>query len=217
MVRRIRFAALMALAVPAIGGAQISRAPRGGYQTEPGYWVGVSYGFLDGITLNDGQSNSTWQFAYSSQLRATLEKSLGSGVTAGVSAGFASPKLVYTGRAIGTVCGSCEASADVSQYLAFVRVGGGPGFHALFNLEGGVTEFSKFRDRTSGANLDPSSAAYDFTFGFGGGFAYGFSRNTDVYINEQMDLLLHHQGDTGAQSSSVPRMSVFRAGARVGF
>jgi hypothetical protein len=218
VIRRFAFAALIAAAAAPVG-AQIGRGRQAGYSTGPDYWVGLSYGYMDGLTLNDGHSNSTWEFRYASQLRATLEKTISNGISLGASAGFSNPQLSYVGRNVGDPCGpGCQADAQVTQYMAFVRSGGGPGFHGLFNLEAGATQFSKFRDRTTGISLAPSNSSYDFTFGFGGGFGYGISQNTDFYISEQMDIVLHPQGDvTGAQSTSAPRLSVFRAGARVGF
>ena len=218
MIRRIACAVLIAATAAPLG-AQISRGRQGGFAAGPEYWVGLSYGYVDGLTLNDGHSNSIWQFRYTSQLRATLEKTISGNVSVGASAGFSNPRLSYIGRSTGDPCGAtCQADAQVTQYMAFVRTGGGLGFHALGNLEAGVTEFSKFRDRTTGTSLAPTGSSYDFTFGLGGGFGYGISQNTDLYIGEQWDLVLHPQGDvTGAQSSSAPRVSTFRAGARVGF
>jgi hypothetical protein len=215
VIRRIAFAALVAASATPIG-AQISRGRPGAF-AGPDYWVGLSYGYMDGITLNDGHTNSTWAFRYASQIQATLEKAMSRGVTLGVSAGFSNPRLSYVGRTAGAPCGNatCLADAEVTQYMAFLRGGGGPGFHGLFNFEAGATQFSKFRDRTTG-NAIGSSNSYDFSFGLGGGFGYGFSQNTDVYISEQVDLVLHPQGDL-PDGSSAPRLSVFRLGARVGF
>lgn len=216
MIRCLSFAALVALAVPA--GAQIGRAPRGG-SPDPGYWVGLSYGYMDGLTLNDGHSNSTWRFNYTSQIRATFEKTMSRNLTIGASAGFSNPRLAYTGRAIGDPCGpGCEADAEVTQYLAFIRSGGGVGFHGLFNLEAGVTQFANFHGRTSGSDLSQVGTARDFTFGLGGGFGFGFSPTTEIYIAEQVDLVMHPQGDEpGTESTSAPRSSAFRLGARIGF
>lgn len=217
MIRRIAFAAFIAAAATPLG-AQISRG-RGGFVAAPNYWVGLSYGYVDGITLNDGHSNSTWAFQYASQLRATLEKTVGQGVTVGASAGFSNPRLDYVGRGLGDPCGGlgCQADADVTQYMAFLRSGGGIGFHGLFSFEAGVTQFSKFRDRTTGNDLTTANSSTDFTFGLGGGFGYGVSTNTDLYLGEQWDIVLHHQGDVDGGTTRAPRVAVFRVGARVGF
>lgn len=214
MIRRIAFAALIAAAATPLG-AQINRG-RGQISTGPGYWVGLSYGYMDGMTLNDGRSNATWAFSYSSQLRATIEKAITGGFTLGAAAGFSNPKLSYVGRSVGacsTDATTCQAQADVTQYTVFVRNDPGPGFHGLFSLEAGGTQFSKFRNRDTGTAIS-SSSSFDFTFGFGGGFGYGVSQNTELYISEQMDVVMHPQADG---STGVPKVSVFRAGARIGF
>ena len=122
--------------------------------TDPGYWVGLSIGYVDGITTTDEATGATWAFGYTSQFRATAEKTLSQGVTFGVAAGYASAPLTYRSATSfnGDCPGSCLANADITQYLAFVRGGGGPagtGFRGTFSGEGGVTQFSKFRDRTT--------------------------------------------------------------------
>jgi hypothetical protein len=207
---------LIGVAVPV--GAQIGpRLPRPGSGAEPSYWVGLSYGYMEGISLNDESSASTWQFAYSSQIMGTFEKTIQRGVTVGVSAGFSSANLTYSGTSLNNPCGlSCDATADITQYLAFVRGGGGLGFHGNYSLEAGMTQFSKFRARTTGNDLPPTGSKYDLTFGFGAGLGYGFSPTTDMYVAEQFDLVLHPQAP-GGESRSVPRVMTFRAGFRVGF
>ena len=104
----------------------------------------------------------------------------------------------------------CQADAQVNQYMVFFHSGGGQGFHALFNLEGGATQYSKFRDEDTGQPLAPTTAAYDMTFGFGGGFGYGLSRSSEVYVSEQLDLVLHHQGEVVGTQSSVPSTAMSR-------
>jgi hypothetical protein len=219
VIRRIAFVAVFVAGATGAG-AQISRGRPGAFSAGPSYWVGLSYGYMDGLTLNDGHSNSTWAFRYTSQLRATLEKSMSGGFSLGASAGFSNPKLSYVGRTVGDPCGpgtaACQADAQVTQYMAFIRSGGGLGFHGLFQLEAGATQFARFRDRSTGNTLGSSDAKYDFTFGFGGGFGYGISPNTDFYISDQLDIVLHPQGDI-PESSSAPRVTVFRVGARIGF
>ena len=209
-MRRIVLAVLACSALPLQ--AQIGRR----VSAEPGYWVGLSYGYVDGVTLTDETTSSTWRFRYTSQIRATFEKTLQRGITVGAAAGFSNGRLTYTGGSVSGVCiASCSADADVSQYTAFVRGGNGLGFHGFYNLEAGVTRFSNFRERDSGDQLQPMSATNDLTFGFGGGFGYGFSPTMSAYAGEQIDLVLHPQAD-GADGSA-PRLMTFRAGFRVGF
>lgn len=195
--------------------AQLGRRPV--RSSEPGYWVGLSYGYVEGLALTDRDTRGDWQFSYASQLRATLEKTVQPGVTVGAAAGFANANLSYRDDGLATSCAvSCRASADVTQYLAFIRRSGGPGFHSLVDLEAGVTRFSNFRERTSGDELPPTHVSNDFTFGLGFGFGYGFSPIASVYAIQQFDFVMHPQNDE-VTTSSAPRLFNLRAGFRVGF
>jgi len=208
----------LAIATAHASQAQIGRQ-RPTYQAEPGYWVGLSIGYLEGITTSDEATGAIWQFGYTSQLRATLEKTVSPGVTLGVIAGYATAPLTYQSAQISSVCpGSCLANADITQYMAFVRGGGrtGTGFRGTYNAEGGVTQFSKFRDRTTHSPLTAGSGSYDFTFGFGGGFAYGMNRMSELYIEQSYDFVFHKQSSSST-NQTVPRLLTFRGGFRIGF
>jgi hypothetical protein len=196
--------------------AQFPGLPRVGAGVDSPYWVGLSYGYVSGTTISDGASSTTWEFGYTSELRASFEKTIQPGVTIGASAGFATAPLTYISTAFSSACaGQCAANADITQYMAFVRAGGGLGFHVVYSLEAGATEFSKFRTRDGSASLAPDNAKYDFSFGLGAGFGYGFSRTAEAYAGEQWDLVFHPQGS--ATNTDAPRMFTFRAGLRIGF
>jgi hypothetical protein len=83
----------------------------------------------------------------------------------------------------------------------------------VYDLGGGVTEFSDFRVQSNDETL-PLENKYDFTFGLGGGLGFGISPTSDVYVTEMSDLVLHPSSGT---STTAPRMFTFRAGFRVGF
>jgi len=209
-IAALSLAALFLGAATAV--AQGPRIPRGG-TGEPGYWVGLSYGYLDGTSMNDGATNSHWAFGYSSHIRATFEKTIQRGVSAGVSAGFATAPMTYQGFTSACL-GGCSATADITQWLGYVHVGSGLGFHGVYNLEAGITQFGHFRDKATGTDL-ASGSSNDFTFGLGGGLGYGFAPNMDMYVGEQWDIILHSQGD--ATNTDAPRQLTFRVGFRVGF
>jgi hypothetical protein len=194
--------------------AQIRRQPQN-VNTDPDYWVGLSYGYIDGVTLSDDQTGAIWRFGYSTQIRATVEKTVARGTTVGLSAGFSNAPLTYNSGSFNGVCGECRADADINQYTVFLRSGGGNGFHGMYQLEGGVTQFTNFRESATQTRLDPVNGTYDATFGFGGGVAYGFSRTTDIYIGEMLDFVLHRQNS--AVEQQAPRVFTFRGGLRFGF
>lgn len=207
-------ALLVLAAVPAL--AQFPRS-RNNVYVGPEYWVGLSYGFVDATTIFDGNTNTEWRLGYAPQIRATFEKTLQRGITMGISAGYATQPLTYTSSTFNADCGtSCSAKADVTQYMAFIQGGGSSGFHIVYNIEGGVTQYSKFRlDSDEDIKLPPDKGGYDFSFGLGGGVGYGISPTADLYVMEVVDFVLHPQGSSS--SSSVPRLPEFRAGFKFGF
>jgi hypothetical protein len=217
MLRRMVCSMLVVLAP--VADAQLGRQ-RPTYPSDPGYWVGISIGYLEGLSTTDDATGAVWRFGYTSQLRATLEKTVSRGTTVGVSAGFATAPLTYqSGTLASNVCpGSCLARADVAQYLVFVRGGGagGTGFRGTYNAEGGVTQFSKFRERSSDVAITPPSDDYDLTFGIGGGFAYGMSRTSELYVEQSYDFVLHRQS-SASTNERVPRLLNIRGGFRLGF
>ena len=231
MQSRIAWRALLALAVaapfvsvPVRLDAQVTRRGGFGVPASPSYWVGLSYGYQNGTTIHDGETDGVWQFGYTSALRATLEKSIQPGFTMGVSASFSNAPLTYSARtgvdgssATSVSCAfECSATANITQYMAFVHGGAGTyGFHGIYDLEAGLTEFSNFRDKSDDTRLPPTDAKYDFSFGLGGGLGYYLSRDADLYVTEMFDWVLHSQGENS--STSAPRISTFRAGVRIGF
>jgi hypothetical protein len=220
MLGRIVCSVVAVGVVAASAQGQIGRAPRQA-NTGPSYWVGLSMGYVEGLSTTDDASGSTWRFGYTSQLRATFEKALGPTGTVGIAAGFSNPPLTYSGggASSGSCPLTCQATATVNQYVAFFTFGSpsrGVGFHGGFNIEGGVTQFSNFHEKTSNAALPPSSASNDMTFGFGTGFGYALSSISDIYVGEMMDFVLHPQS-SNTVNPSAPRILTFRAGFRIGF
>jgi len=206
-------------ATPAVVHAQIGRRPSP--PTDPGYWVGLSIGYVEGITTTDDATGAIWRFGYTSQLRATVEKTLSQGMTLGVAAGYSNAPLTYSSvsQFNGPCAGSCLANADITQYLAFVRGGAGSagtGFRGTFTAEGGVTQFSKFRDRSTDVALPPANGSYDLTFGFGAGFGYRMSRLSELYVDQSYDFVMHKQS-ASVTNQEVPRLLIFRGGFRFGF
>lgn len=218
MIRRnvMALAIVGLVAAASTSSAQIGR--RSG-PSQPGYWVGLSLGYVDGTSMSDDNTGAIWRFGYTSQITASFEKSLAAGSSIGISAGFSTAPLSYTaGNGLTSDClGSCDARADVTQLLAFFRgnTGGEVGLRFFYQAEGGVTEFGNFRDRSNDAKLPPSNASNDPTFGFGGGISYALTPIAELYVGQMWDIVLHHQAS--AESQTAPRMSTFRGGFRIGF
>ncbi len=199
------------------GDAQIiPRAPRGAAQTSP-YWVGLSYGLFELGTYEDGRSNTQWNFGYTTALTATLEKTLAAGAAVGIEATFANPKLNYNPIGTFTTCPTgCTATADVTQYMATGRIGGGfLGFQSSLVVEAGATQFSNFRDVTTNTRLDGVGGHWDPTFGTGYDFGVVLRPTTDVYIETGLLFVMHDQGNT--VTAAPPINYTLKVGVRQGF
>ena len=79
--------------------------------------------------------------------------------------------------------------------MAFIHGGGGAGFHFIYTLEGGVTQFGNFRAKIDDSKLPPTDAKYDFSFGLGGGVGYGLSTTSDIYVSSDRRLRPAFAGD----------------------
>jgi hypothetical protein len=220
---RIAIATLGACVALAAGAstsaAQFPRRGSGGIGSDPNYWVGLEYGYQGGMTVNDA-TGAEWELGYTSQLRATVAKTIQHEFSIGVAAAFSTPTLTYFPGVDGvgnsfTCSFSCTAKADVTQWLAFLHYGSGLGLHGVGSLEAGITQFGNFRELSTGDALPPTSSANDFTFGLGGGVGYGFTPTIDGYIAENYDIVMHSEGSN--VTGDAPRFFTFRVGLRAGF
>ncbi len=222
MARRIAWGAALVL-VTMVGTQVSAQMPRRQNQTEPDWWVGLSYGLLQAGTVRDGGTNSTWAFGYTSEWAATFDKSLGGGASIGVLAGFATAPLDYTpynyDPSLPASCGlGCSGHGDVTQVLVNFQFNGrrfgGTSFHGVTGLDVGATQYGNLKDST-GAKL-PSGSSWDPTFGFRFGFGYYLSPWSDLYGAEELSTVLHHQSG-GTVQTNTPRVLTTRFGLRIGF
>lgn len=218
MVRRIVWASGVVLVAAQAAVAQYPRNPRGQAGTNVAdYWVGLSWGLYELGTYTDGRTNTEWHFGYTTQLSATLEKTLSAGAAIGVEAGFASPRLDYvpTGSFFTCSTSTCTAKADVTQYLATARVAAGAyGLRSSFTIKAGATQFANFRDEATSVKL-PGGGHWDPTFGTGYGFGLALSPKTDVYFETALLFVFHDQGTT--VSATPPINYTLKLGLRQGF
>lgn len=207
--------ALLLASAPA--GAQIIRPPR--RSTPKTAWTNVSIGLLQLSDVRDGSTQSEWQFGNAVQYRVTLEKTIQSGTTFGVSGAFARVPLTYVPLTVGpagcTV--SCDADATVTQLVAMVHAGGGGiGFHQVIELVAGATGYSSFRARASGAKLPPLKLDADLTLGFGYGFGYAFSPDMQVTLVQEGALTVHQRTGVPGGENTLGRHYTTRVGIRFG-
>src|SRR5262249_7671591 len=148
------------------------------------YSVGLSYGLFELGTYTDGRSNTTWDFGWTTSIAATLEKTLGTAAAVGLEAAFATPRLNYNPvGAFGTCTLGCTAKADVTQFLATGRLGGGfLGVRSSFVLKAGATQFGNFRDVTTDTKLSGMGGGWDPTFGTDYQIGVSLTPRTDMYF-----------------------------------
>ncbi len=219
-MRRSIVALLLAVTAPAAFTSQaFAQYPgsRPGFGQQPQTWVGLSVGFIDGMTIDDGQTASEWQFGYSTQVRASLEMAVQGDMTVGLAAGFSTAPLVYSSYdGFGECAFSCTGHADITQILGTLRGGGGLGLHGIYELEAGVTEFSNFREDFSNVQLPPNSR-WDFSFAFGGGVGYGLAGMGEIFAAEEIGTVLQANNDNNNIQVNPPRIFTTRIGWRYGF
>src|ERR1041384_5478386 len=91
-MRRLAF---MLLVAASASDAQIIVRP--GQQIGPTAWLSLSAGLVQFGAVNDGTTNSLWDFGSATSARVSYEKVYQPGVTLGVAGGYASIPMVYTG------------------------------------------------------------------------------------------------------------------------
>jgi hypothetical protein len=191
--------------------AQIIQGP--GIRTRgPLAWTSLGIGWMQLGGLVDGESNATWDFGSAPQWRASLEFPLGRGASIGGMATTARVPLIYSGGLGANSCVSCDADANVSQFMATLHIGGGSGFHQVIDVSAGTTVFSNFRS-TGGTKLG-GKAVTDWTFGIGYGFGYSLSDRMSIMIVQDYGLIIHKR--QSGSTNNTAQQSTLRIGARYG-
>jgi hypothetical protein len=216
-VRRLQFAtiSLLLLLASRSAEAQIIR-PR--FQlSQPTAFISLGVGLQQGWSVNDGASNSLWQFGDATQYVASIEKSASGGVSLGLRGSYSRVPLVYRSLVGGDVLVEEDADADVSQLFGTLHVASGRGFHSVLELSAGATMYSKFTARSDGRQLNTESNDLDFAFAFGYGFGYAFSPNFSVDVVQDVATSLHQKAGLSAGQESSTRLHGTRLVGRFGF
>jgi hypothetical protein len=205
------FALCFTLVGAAAAHAQIIDS-RIGRTRDPIAWTSLSIGWFRQNALCDQETNACWDFGSAPQWRATLEFPMGRGATVGAAATIARVPMVYNGGIGANSCVRCDADANIVQYLANVRIGGGSGFHQVIDLNAGTTVFSNFRS-TTGTRLG-GKAVTDWSFSVGYGFAYSLSPRMQIMLLQEYGLVIHARQSGSAERTA--QQSTIRLGGRVG-
>jgi hypothetical protein len=193
--------------------AQIIRSGRFG-TSEPQLWVSAGAGLQQGWTVVDGTTGVRWELSDATQYGAAIERTINGGTSLGVRATTARVPLNYLINQPGG--GGTEADARVSQAFAVLHVASGRGLHSVLELGAGATFYSGFRERGSGATLPPAKTDVDFSFVFGYGIGYTFSRAFQVDVVQDLATSLHQKSGLSAGEGSSARIQGTRIVARLG-
>jgi hypothetical protein len=191
---------------------------------EPATWVSAGVGFFTGIGVNDGGTESTWDFGSSTnfQYRASLERTIGDRSSIGLIGTYVRVPFIYSSSAIvppddGDICSSCEAHLDMMTLSAGFHIGGGPGFHQVIEGTAGVVRYANLKRDTDGASLSPTAGNMDPIFSFGYGFGYGFGQNTQINLVQDLGIALHEKTGLANGVRNTNSVRTLRFTARFGF
>jgi hypothetical protein len=224
MMRRFFFALLMVTCVAGSLGAQMRRSRV--YSTaDPGVWVTAGIGGFRANVVNDGVTQSTWNFGNSTNLqyRASLEKGMANGSSFGVAGSWSHVPFVYSSNNLasppggGTQCLSCDAHLDMMTLVATFHSGGGIGFHQVVELNGGVVAYRNLKRDSDGAKLAPSGGNIDPLFSFGYGFGFGLNERTNIDFISDYTIAIHERTGTTNGQSNTNSMPSLRVSLRMGF
>lgn len=229
-MRRILISALMTFAIAPAASAQFPNFPRA---AEPSYWIGFGAAAFNGQGVNDGATQSSWDFGQrtSWQYRASLEKAIQNQSSIGIVGTLVHVPFTYRSTAIvpavlpcpscgttgGTTCSSCAAHLDMMGLAAQFHSGGGTGFHQVLDASLGATAYRNLKRDSDGAALAPSNGNTDWSFDLGYGFGYGLSPNSEITLVQDYDLVLHESTGLPSGVSNTNTVRTIRLALRYGF
>jgi len=209
--------ALLLLTFASTAEAQVRRrVPR---LAEPSVWVSAGVGLFDGNGVNDGETNSSWDFgaASNTQFRVSLEKAIQGTASIGVTATYVGVPFTYSVPVTIGECIRCAAHLDAVSLGASFHVGGGTGLHQVLEGSAGVLQYRNLRRDSDDARLAPVDGDVDPYFTIGYGFGYGFTRAMAVSVVQDFGLALHERAGLTSEQSNTMRQRTIRLNFRYGF
>jgi hypothetical protein len=220
-MNRFSFAFMMLVLV-----ADAASAQRRGrvFTSDPDSWFSAGVAGFTGNGVNDGRSASQWDFGNSTnwQYSASLEKTVGSGTSLGIAGTYARIPFVYNGPAVpvgnglGGTCSGCDAHLNMTTFVATFHVGGGPGFHQVIEVNGGIVNYASLARDSDGARLAGGSNT-DPLFSGGWGFGYGFDDRTQLEFVPEYAIAIHERSGLTNRVSNTNRMQSLKLTFRMGF
>lgn len=221
-MRRVSFALLMLVLVA--HGADAQRRPRV-FTSDPDSWISVGIAGLTGNGVNDGRTATTWDFGSSMnwQYSASIEKTVGSGTSLGISGTFARIPFVYSGPSLPVIPGSgatcsprCDAHLNMSTLVANLHIGSGTGLHQVIEVGAGIVNYSNLKRDTDGATLAGGSNTDPLLVG-GWGLGYGFDDKTQIEFLPAYSLGIHERSGLSNGVSNTNGMRSLKVVLRMGF
>jgi hypothetical protein len=189
---------------------------------EPATWLSAGIGFFTGNGVNDGATQSTWDFGSSTnfQYRASLERSIANQSSFGVVGTYVRIPFIYSSTALvppAESCTRCEAHLDMMSLSATFHAGGGLGFHQVIEGNAGMAWYRSLTRDSDGAALAPTGGNLDPIFSFGYGFGYGLSQSTQINLVQDYGIALHEKKGLATGVSNTNTVRALRLTARFGF
>jgi hypothetical protein len=214
---------LMLSAVPAqaqIGRRRVPALP------EPSWWLSGSVGLFNANTVNDGETSSRWNFGQSSspRFRASIEKSVSTNASVGLTGTFAHVPFIY--EVTGNVpdnsepipsCARCDAHLNIVSLGGSFHYGGGIGLHQVIEASAGVLQYRDMKSDREHEVLPPSGGNIDPYFTFGYGFGYSINPNMQISVGQDLGLGLHESRGLSSEDSNTLRERTLRVNFRYGF
>jgi hypothetical protein len=216
-VRRLLLALLLALISLSARRAdgQIIRGGRFNVR-DPQFWVSGGAGWQQGWTVIDGTTGTRWDLSDATAYGASIERTIAGGTTVSLRGSTAKVPISYAHTVLFDINGPAQADATVSQAFLGIHVASGRGLHSVLELGAGTTIYSNFRERGTGSALPPDKADLDFSFVFGYGIGYTFSRAFQIDVVQDLATSLHQKTGLSAGDNSSARISGTRLVARYG-
>lgn len=186
---------------------------------EPSLWLSAGVGLFNGNGVNDGETNSTWDFgeASNTQFRVSLEKALQGTASIGATGTYVRVPFTYIGPGGAQSCTRCAAHLDAISLGASFHVGGGTGLHQVLEGSAGILQYRNLRRDSDGGELAPVDGNMDPYFTFGYGFGYAFNPAMQVSVVQDFGLALHERGGLTSGESNTLRQRTIRLNFRYGF
>jgi hypothetical protein len=184
---------------------------------EPATWVTLGAGFFTGNGVNDGATESVWDFgnATNFQYRGSLERTIGDRSSIGLIGTYVRVPFTYVSS--GTFPSDEEAHLDMMSLSLGFHIGGGPGFHQVIEGNAGAVRYSNLTRDSDGESLEPTGGNVDPIFSFGYGFGYGFGQNTQINLVQDLGIALHEKTGLANGVRNTNSVRTLRFTARFGF